>query len=321
MPSTPPGLSIHGHFFENATHGAAVVRCIGQGVLPLRFAYAGSAAYTHDRLATSDGYRSVIRSVQLEIRAFEGDGLAGPALSRAVEIGPGNGVHTVALLRSLAARGMRCRHYLGLDFSATLLGLACDRIRDAFGGAVSLQSAVWDMEAGRSARIDRWRLGLGRDAPVLACMLGHTLGSVESAEQVLAHVHSSLRSADLLVAGVTLPPTGDDHASTLAPYRTDIFRAAAVEPLRAAGVAASDLDFDVRYAEGAVIGEAVFLRKVRLGPIIVPSGHVLRCFRSRRFGLEEVRGLLERTGFRVRSMVVDDQQQHAVMIGSREEPR
>jgi hypothetical protein len=123
------------------------------------------------------------------------------------------------------------------------------------------------------------------------------------------------------VAGVTLPPTGDDHASTLAPYRTDIFRAAAVEPLRAAGVAASDLDFDVRYAEGAVIGEAVFLRKVRLGPIIVPSGHVLRCFRSRRFGLEEVRGLLERTGFRVRSVVVDDQQQHAVMIGSREEPR
>jgi L-histidine N-alpha-methyltransferase len=318
VPSTPPGLSIHGHFFENTAHRTSVVRCIGEGVLPLRYTYAGSAAYTHDRLATSDGYRSVIRSVELELRAFESDAVAASTLPRLAEIGPGNGVHTVALLRSLAARGMRCRSYLGLDFSATLLGLACDRLGDAFGSAVALQSAVWDMEAGSSARIERWRVGLGRDAPVLACMFGHTLGSVESGEQVLRHVHSSLRPGDILVTGVTLPPRGDDHAATLAPYQTDIFRAAAVEPLRAAGVAAADLDFDVRYDDGAIVGEAVFLRKVRVGPLSVPSGHVLRCFWSRRFGLDEIRSLLVRTGFRLRSLVVDDEQEQAVLIAARE---
>lgn len=318
VPSTPAGLSIYGHFFESSRHGSSVVRCIGEGVLPLRYAYAGSAAYTHDRLATADGYRSVIGSVELEVRALESDGFAAAALPRVVEIGPGNGVHTVALLRSLAARGTACRHYLGLDFSATLLGLACDRIRDAFGAAVSLQSAVWDMEAGRSARIERWRHGLGRGGPVLACMLGHTLGNVESGEQVLRHVHASLRPGDVLVAGVTLQPPEADHAAVLAPYQTDVFRAAAIEPLRAAGIAAGDLDFDVHYADGAVIGEAVFLRKVRIGPLIVPSGHVLRCFCSRRFAMNEVLSLLERAGFRVRAAIVDDQKEHAVVMAERE---
>ena len=283
----------------------------------MRYAYAGSAAFTHDRLARSDGYRSVIGSVELEVRALESDNSAVAALSRVVEIGPGNGVHTVALLRSLAARGMRCRSYLGLDFSATLLGLACDRIRDEFGSKVSLQSAVWDMEAGRSARIDRWRCGLGRDGPVMACMLGHTLGNVESGEQALGHVHSSLRPGDMLVTGVTLRPPDADHAVVLAPYRTEVFRAAALEPLRAAGVAAGDIEFDVHFADGAVVGKVVFLRKVRVGWLTVPSGHELRCFCSRRFAMKDVLSLLERTGFEIRTAIVDDQAEHAVVLALR----
>ena len=318
VPPTPPGLKVHGHFFETSGHGASVARSIAEGVLPFRYAYAGSAAYTHDRLATSDGYLSVVAAVELELRALENDELAKAALSRMVEIGPGNGVHTVALLRSLAARGMRTRSYLALDFSAILLGLACDRIRDAFGGAVSLQSAVWDMEAGQSARIERWRVGLGRDGPVLAGLFGHTLGGVESGEQVLGHVRDSLRPGDILAAGVALRSPGDDDAAVLAPYQTDTFRAAAIEALRAAGVAAADLEFDVRYTDGAVIGEAVFLRKVRIGQLTLPPGHVLRCFRSRRFAVDEVLSLLQGTGFRVRATVVDDQRQHLVVIAVRE---
>jgi L-histidine Nalpha-methyltransferase len=316
VPPTPPSLKVHGHFFENSGHGESVLRCISEGVLPLRYAYAGSAAYTHDRLAGSDDYRSVIGSVELELRAFGSDGFPSAALSRVVEIGPGNGVHTVALLRSLAARGQPTRSYLGLDFSATLLGLACERIREAFGGKVSLQSAVWDMEAGPSARIERWRVGLGRDGPVVACLLGHTLGNVDSGEQVLGNIHRSLRAGDVLAVGVTLRPHGDDHAAVLAPYQTDAFRAAAIEPLRAAGIAADDLDFGVHYADGAVIGEAVFVRKVRVGPMLVPAGHVLHCFFSRRFALSEVLTMLERTGFQLRTAVADDAREHAVVIAA-----
>jgi len=281
--------------------------------LPLRYSYAGSAAFTHDRLAHSDGYRSVVSSVQLEVRALDGDDLAATAFSRVVEIGPGNGVHTVALLRSLTARGMTCRSYLGLDFSATLLGLACDRIRNAFGGAVALQSAVWDMEAGRSARIERWRCGLGRDSPVLVCMLGHTLGNVESAERVLGHVHESMREGDFLVTGVTLWRPDVDSSTVLAPYRTEVFRAAALEPLRAAGVAGGDVEFDVRFVDGVIVGEVVFLRRVCVGPLTVPAGYVLRCFSSRRFARNDVLALLERTGFRIRTAVIDDQREHAVV--------
>lgn len=319
VPATPTGTSRYGHFFETG-HGASVVRGIGEGVLPLRYSYAGSAAYTHDRLVRSDGYRSVVRSVELELRALESGGFAAAALSRLVEIRPGNGVHTVALLRSLAARGMSCRSYLGLDFSATLLGLACDRIRDAFGGALALQSAVWDMEVGRSARIERWRCGLGRDGPVVAFLLGHTLGMVDSGERVLEHVHSSLRPGDILATGVTLQPPAADHSMVLASYRTDVFRAAALEPLRAAGIAAGDIEFDVHYDDDVVVGEVVFRRKVRVGSLTVPSGHVVRCFRSKRFAVADVLSLLERTGFRVRPAVVDDSQEHTVITAVRAEP-
>jgi len=283
-------------------------------VLPLRYAYAGSAAYAHDRLARSNGYRSVVGWAELVVRATECDGMAAAALSRMVDIGPGNGVRTVVLLRALADHGPRGRSYLGLDFSATLLGMACDRIRDSLGGTVSLQSGVWDLEAGRSARIDRWRCGLGRDGPVVAFMLGHTLGNVDSAEQVLGHVHGSLRPGDTLVAGVTLQPPDADHSAMLEPYRTDAFVKAALEPLRAVGVALDDIEFGVRFTDGAVVGEAVFRRKVRLGFSTVQAGHVLRCFRSRRFAMSDVMSMLERTGFRTRAVIVDERREQAVVI-------
>jgi len=145
-------------------------------------------------------------------------------------------------------------------------------------------------------------------------MLGHTLGSVESAEQVLGHVHGSLRPGDTLVAGVTLQPPDADPATMLEPYRTDAFVAAALEPLRAAGVAMDDIEFDVRFTDGAVLGEAVFRRRVRLGTSTIQAGHVLRCFRSRRFAMSDAMSMLERTGLRVRTAIVDDRQEQAVII-------
>jgi L-histidine Nalpha-methyltransferase len=96
--------SVSKHYFENSSHRESVIRCIGDGVLPLKFAYAGSAAHTHDRLARSEGYQSVVGLVSHEVDVLLADGFPVEALTRMVEIGPGNGMHTVAFLRLLGSR-------------------------------------------------------------------------------------------------------------------------------------------------------------------------------------------------------------------------
>lgn len=119
------------------------------------------------------------------------------------------------------------------------------------------------------------------------------------------------------MAGVTLQPPAADCAMVLAPYRTDVFRTAALEPLHAAGVEPDDVEFDVHFADGVVVGQAVFRRSVRVGQWAVPSGHILRCFCSRRFVMEDVRTMFARTGWEVRSVTEDDMQEHAVVLATR----
>ena len=103
----------------------------------------------------------------------------------------------------------------------------------------------------------------------------------------------------------------------LAPYRTNVFRGAALEPLRAAGVRSSDITFDVRFANGVVIGEATFLRSVTVGQQVLQLGHVVRCFRSRRFVTEEVTALFARGGWNVCAAVEDAEHEHAVVVAER----
>lgn len=305
------------HYFESPMHLETVVQCICDGVLPLRFAYAGSAAYTHDRLAQTPGYQSVIGSVELEVATLVKAGLPTGDLSHIIDIGPGNGVHTVALLRSLGAIGMNFRSYLGLDFSATLLAIASSRIRAAFGLSIAVSCDIWDIESDRCESVERWRAASGDPAPLLVCLLGHTLGNLEGDATALANVYDSLRVGDVLLAGLSLRHPSIDETSVLAPYLNDVFHAAALEPLWAAGIDPYDVEFHVRFADGAVIGEAKFIRSVRVGASMLPPGHTVRCFSSRRFAMEDALLLFRGAGWIVRSAVVDDRSEHAVVMAVR----
>ena len=308
-PSLPPSLAS----FENPAHRVDVVAGIAAGVVPLKYAYAGSAAHTHDRLARSPGYLDVVGPAALEADALGSLMPYAELPSSLVEIGPGNGVRTAALLLNLCTRGAMVRRYLALDFSGTLLTLCKSQLIEAFGQRLTVHTGVWDMESGPSRLIDEWRAGNG---PLVVGLLGQTLGNVENATETLRNIHASTSAGDVLVVTVALlgeQPVDD----VLAPYQTMVFRAAVLEPLLAAGVAAEDIELHVRLIDATVVAEVAFRSPATVGGHVIAAGHTVRCFRSQRFEARHVPALFDQAQWRLRRVLVDDENGHAVVICAR----
>jgi L-histidine Nalpha-methyltransferase len=294
---------------EDQGHRELILTHMSEGSLPLKYAYTGSAAKTHDTLARTSGYAEVIGATQFEVDTLLGALQAAPPRQIA-EIGPGNGVHSAAFLGAVSPGGVR---YLGLDFSNTLLALAMSRIAQACP-SVERASAWWDVEAGATDRISAWRDP--RD-PVLICLLGHTLGNLEVPTQALRNLAFSAKSGDLLLLGLSLMPPGADKDAVLAPYRNEVFSAAVLEPLRAADIEADAVRLDLRLRGRTVLGEVTFRRPVSLDGYDFRDRCLVRCFTSARFLPGEALDALRRTGWRVCGWAVDGDASHMAVVARR----
>lgn len=298
--------------FERPEHRRAVERGILAGVLSLKFAYAGSAAYTHDTLTRQEGYQAVTGPASHVRETLRRAGL--DDLPDIVEIGPGNGTTSLALIHQLQDAKQPPRRFLGLDFSRTLLDLA-GRNFAAERPDVDFTAGVWDVEGGGTPAIRDWRLG---GAPVPVLFLGSTVGNLEDPAGALRHIHDSMGTGDTLVLGATLRGPGTDAAAMVGPYRTDVFRAAALEPLLACGLGDDDLGFTVEYTGREVVGTATLRRPVALSGAELPAGHRVRCFRSRRFTAAEIDVLIRRAGLEPLIRSVDEPADHLVLTAVKE---
>ncbi|PZG13156.1 hypothetical protein C1I95_24285 [Micromonospora craterilacus] len=292
----------------------AAVEAIRAGRVPLKFAYAGSAAYTHDTYARSAGYLSMLTSARHEADALITAGVVAAGALAVAEIGPGNGGRSRAFLARLANRGRPCRRYLALDFSETLLGIACARLARFAGDRMSVDSGVWDIECDASGSVERWRRG---PAPVVGCLLGHTLGNVEHPAAALANIGAALRPDDVLLLSVAVGPPDESAAVVLAPYRSPEFRAAALQPLLAAGLPDATLEFVLSWRDGVAIGEAVLRRPVSMDGATLAAGHRIRCFQSRRFRPHDVIADVGDAGWQIRDAVSAPGGNHLVVTASR----
>src|SRR5580698_7754158 len=206
---------------DRAGHRDAILGHIAASELPLKYAYVGSAAITHAELADSVSYHDAAGSARHEASAA--CAIAPEALSQMVEIGPGTGRHTASFLSHVGQKGQRVQRYLGLDFSGDLLEMARDTlIRDQDQaapviGRPATEVAWWDLEEGPTDVVERWRTDSG---PVLACLLGQTLGNVENPADTLLNLSKSLRPDDFVLLG--LAPRFDSAPPDryLAPYRS-----------------------------------------------------------------------------------------------------
>ncbi|WP_306205006.1 L-histidine N(alpha)-methyltransferase [Actinoplanes sp. RD1] len=303
-------------FFERADHHDAVVQGLLSGVLPLKFAYAGSAAYTHDRLARGEGYQSVTGLGTLARRALSELREPGAGPVRLAEIGPGNGRHTAEVFRQLRQDKFPPVSYLALDFSETLLEVAAQRLHGDPLLATGLHHSFWDVESGPTAAIEEWRAGDAASLSVL--FVGNTLGNLEDPVAALAHVRHSVRAGDRLILGVTLRDPADDVEALRAPYLTEVFEDAALEPLLALGIDRRLLDLSIVYDASAdqVVGEVRLLGAVPAGEAEVPAGHTVRCFRSRRFDLDEVHAIVSAAGWKREADHLEPGTRHAVVTAS-----
>jgi L-histidine N-alpha-methyltransferase len=290
-----------------------MIKSIVSGHVPLKFAYAGSAAYTHDRYASTADYQQMMTSAANESGTLLSSGLQDSASGGVAEVGPGNGLRSAAFLRHLQRAGVRFSRYLALDFSSTLLEIACVRLRASFVHC-QIDTSAWDIEERPSTSVEEWRAGAG---PILVCLLGHTLGNLEDPARALANIATGHRPGDVLVTSVLLREPPEVRAATIATYQSETFRRAALEPLLAAGLRRADLELDLGYREDAVVGEVTLVREVCLRGNPLPGGHRFRCFLSRRFDPEEVTRLIERSGWSVRGARIDNTDHHMTVIAMR----
>ena len=329
-------------FFESPSHLQQVLDYLDEGFLPLKYAYAGSSAFTHARLAGTAGYKTVIGQCDHEVEALV-TSLPLPTPHQIVDIGPGTGEHSATFIlrlyqelrRRRALRETRAQwaspRYLGLDFSTTLLDIAAPRIVDGLGtisgfpaigrstgkpppGRVT--TAQWDVESGYTPTIEAWRQG---DDPILICMLGHTLGNLEDPLQSLRNLALSSRPGDVLLIAVTLSPQGFDEGDdyeVLHSYDNKIFANAVLEPWRAAGICEEDVNFHLSLADRSVIGEVVFENPVTVAGHHYSQGTAIRCFTSARFLVQEVIGFLAQSGWNVLHRVVDKGSDHLALVAT-----
>lgn len=291
------------HYFEDPEDFERFLGDLRTGEISLKWAYAGSAALTHDALGKSEGYNANSDASSLEAQ------LISERLDHAnsvADIGPGNSMHTEALWRRVAPE-KRPNRYLLLDFSRDLMALCKSRIESPNAALAnsSISVAVWDFELGPTSEIERWR----GQSSILAMLIGHTIGNPAHPIEVIQNIYNSLRWGDELVLSLSL--RSDDRMAISSYADSQVFRIAATEPFRMAGLDVMPDDLELRIDEdGSVIG-AVLLESSR--PLGVP--HKVTCFRSRRFSEARAIDMVEAAGFSIANIATGGG--HVAILGSK----
>ena len=299
--------------FETNQHAREFWQALKNSVVPLKFAYTGSAAFTHNVLAKQASYKQVAGETAIEIEAVM-QSIAPKRTSLEVcDIGPGNAMHSILFLSELQDRDLVLTRYLALDFSATLLGIAREAIAENLP-ALEFHSSIWDFEKSSTEAIRNWRSSTN----ALVTLTGHSLGNAQLPERVLSNIGASCDPGDMLVLGVALMAVDAVKDDIVGDYENDIFKSAALEPLRMAGVPVEQgrLSLTFSDAEQAVVGDFVSGAHTNLqfedDAITITPGDKIRCFISRRFQDEVVRGLLRETRWGLQSARYSANRSHGV---------
>lgn len=294
------------HYFEARAHETAVSRAIDQGKLPLKFAYAGSARVTHQRLSRSEGYKASNWQVNSELARL--GNISTTCQLAVIDFGPGDGIHTSQILTSLVASHDVTR-YTGVDFSRSLF-VQARRVLIAEHPDLRVDFQWADLEQPFSLIHDPTSA-----RQVLFLAIGGLLGNVEDHTSSMLNIFGAVPNGCLGLISVSALLPGAKADEYVDPYRTSEFRDAALEPLRAAGYALNEEALRLIWDENtkAVVGVADLhaaenddrAENSESPPSCSTPRRQIRVFLSRRFTLEEVSQLVRSAGFDIVDIAID----------------
>jgi SAM-dependent methyltransferase len=275
------------------------------GVLPVKYAYLGRGAEIHGNYARTEQYAASNGRHNSDGRFLEDNlALTRKPLERVLDIGPGNGQRSARLVEYLISEfDIEVARYDGIDNSAPLAETARAELARVLGDE-RVHFLIRDVEQpGAFAKLSV-ELGL-RDVAAFAMILGNTLGNVASPARVLSGLGESLSPGSLIFFTLAAFSASDREKTALL-YDSDLFKDGIISGLVYAGVPPESLRVDIGYEQTpfpSAVGTAILNSEVKLflgeDSFVLPKGHRIRCFQSRRFSSREVVELLGAAGLRL----------------------
>src|ERR1700760_3899502 len=230
--------------FESRSQLAAFITALASSEIPGKYAYVGESAKAYNAHALTKEYSQVTRSTASEsalLPAVWGEDLA--EIRTLVDVGPGNGLHSVGVLQQVAAAtNWLPGGYLGVDYSSHMAALALDNVQRAFPG-FQVSSVQFDIESTFAPGPSP----LSNVAESLYFLLGNTIGNVESMARAIRGIRSLAGRGARLLIGCALLEERHGPEKFLQPYRMKTYLDCVLRPLVMIGVPRRSLEFDLAF--------------------------------------------------------------------------
>lgn len=290
----------------------------GRDEVPLKFEYLEEGASYWNDLMSSEEYKlgnTEINLISEHIKEIA-EYLDLNKISL-IDIGCGSGVKGAIISQKLINLGLQI-NYAALDISESMLVGATEeikRIKDIH----NVEFHKVDFEEGNFAYITNTLRKL-HDCNNLLLLLGHTLGNPADKNRLLTNLRESMTSKDFILIGVELL---ENQAidEILSHYKNEKLYNLLFNVLQKLGVKRVDGHFDIVFNEdkSQVEMRFVFDKKVIIDyaeeKIEFEKDQVILLAISYRFTKQVLKDLLEDTGFKVRSIILNNENTYALVLG------
>jgi uncharacterized SAM-dependent methyltransferase len=294
--------------FESESQLKEFIKALSGGAIPGKFAYVGEAAAIYNAHALTREYGQVTRSVADESSLLrEVWSLELDSITTLVDVGPGNGLHSVNLLqRLLSTANWSPGEYLAIDYSMHMAELAKRNVRRLIP-EIQVNSILHDIET-VFTQASSCRPNVSGS---IYFLLGNTIGNVESVSQAIKGIRSIAGSGARLLIGCALFEEHRSAESYLRPYRMDTYKHCVLHPLMMIGVPRHIMAFAVEFDSDTKIISTLarfredFQASILGNSVVVRAGSTIRCALSRRFLPGEMPSLLKHLDVALLGMTED----------------